>query len=810
MNTQLPRRQDIIIVGLGPSAVGLLYGLLSPYLLHDADATKQRKPNLSITVIERGHGHGHNNNYGHDHEQDHDHEHHEQQHAVNHQRINDPNQWFLASHSKNQNSAPLHSIPQRGLGGRIICLPTGKGFGGGTNINACLAVRPSCDDFECWPLQWREIIGGGNKSSSDDDSDDVVVSSLKKRARGRMRIMDSVLIIESVLRSNHALVEQPNLQIIQGVVQQKKNKINEDDDGKDEDEKERNDEGTTFHRVTVEQCFEHSDPIINQHLQPLPLRFVAKRNQNHSHNQDRYKPWKWKRRTDDEKQSQKKKDAGADDDANRNSNNDGDYSRVNYYEGILEPFLRRHPHLRDMITIYSDSQVERLITKKNAAMHDDDSHGNKNNKDTDDWIVEGVEILHKGQTRTTLMANNVVLCSGAFYSPALLMVSGIGDPVQLRQAGIAPLGSVSGDDGDDTDGGRNEWCGVGRNLRDHLVMTRLFFTWPLAKVFQGRSVNAVRGWIPLDVIIPSKRKGTDAGNEVIAIEKEVTTARVGFKIFDGNGFHQMIPYAGSCTFYRDVDLDRFGIPGLSTMMTMLVKCLSYVVYVILTVMMWIYPLAWMLNRCSAIVLFGLLDPQSRGRVWVERKRSCKEGWEASRMSEVDIRIDPAYLVDVRDLDQVEYGWRALDGIVPRLFPRSLEVLPGALFRDRKKYAADFSMPYFHWMGSCSMETTSIMGSPGQEEASRSEYVVDKDLKVRNVKGLYICDASILPANVSLFPALLLAAVGLTAAAFMKLDDSDTELITSKVEYGINSGTDEITTSTDIANDVQEGQKVKVQ
>mmetsp|Transcript_34121 Transcript_34121/g.62827 ORF Transcript_34121/g.62827 Transcript_34121/m.62827 type:complete len:211 (+) Transcript_34121:418-1050(+) len=152
---------------------------------------------------------------------------------------------------------------------------------------------------------------------------------------------------------------------------------------------------------------------------------------------------------------------------------------------------------------------------------------------------------------------------------------------------------------------------------------------------------------------------------------------VRMKLFDGSGFHQTFPYAGSCTFYRDVDLDRFGIPGLSTMMTMLVKCLSYVVYVILTVMMWIYPLAWMLNRCSAIVLFGLLDPQSRGRVWVERKRSCKEGWEASRMSEVDIRIDPAYLVDVRDLDQVEYGWRALDGIAPRLFPRALEVLPGA-------------------------------------------------------------------------------------------------------------------------------------
>ena len=232
----------------------------------------------------------------------------------------------------------------------------------------------------------------------------------------------------------------------------------------------------------------------------------------------------------------------------------------------------------------------------------------------------------------------------------------------------------------------------------------------------------------------------------------------------------MLTYAGSVTFYRDLDLDEYAIPGLSKLATLFIKCLSHTIFIVLTVMVWIRPLAWMIDRCSAMILVGLLDPQSRGRVWVERKKTCK-GREAScRMSEANVLIDPAYLDDDRDLEQVEYGWRALDGIAPRLFPGALEILPGVLFPDRNKYAADFSLPYYHWSGSCSMEA--VNGSSDQAE-SRYEYVVDKNLQVCNIKGLHVCDASVLPMNVSCNPSLLLAAVGFTAASSIKLDVSDT-------------------------------------
>ncbi|MCP6769615.1 GMC family oxidoreductase N-terminal domain-containing protein, partial [Klebsiella pneumoniae] len=49
----------------------------------------------------------------------------------------------------------------------------------------------------------------------------------------------------------------------------------------------------------------------------------------------------------------------------------------------------------------------------------------------------------------------VLLCGGAYNSPQLLMLSGIGDPVTLRNVGIQPL---------------HELPGVGCNMRDHLQL----------------------------------------------------------------------------------------------------------------------------------------------------------------------------------------------------------------------------------------------------------------------------------------------------------------------------------------------------
>jgi choline dehydrogenase-like flavoprotein len=64
----------------------------------------------------------------------------------------------------------------------------------------------------------------------------------------------------------------------------------------------------------------------------------------------------------------------------------------------------------------------------------------------------GVEYLQGGELRTLRARREVVLCAGAFQTPQLLMLSGIGPAEQLSRVGVRPLVHLPG---------------VGRNLHDH-------------------------------------------------------------------------------------------------------------------------------------------------------------------------------------------------------------------------------------------------------------------------------------------------------------------------------------------------------
>ncbi|NLT06813.1 MAG: choline dehydrogenase, partial [Solirubrobacterales bacterium] len=64
----------------------------------------------------------------------------------------------------------------------------------------------------------------------------------------------------------------------------------------------------------------------------------------------------------------------------------------------------------------------------------------------------GVELTHRGSKRR-VHAGEVILCGGAINSPQLLQLSGIGNPTDLRRAGVATTHALPG---------------VGENLQDHL------------------------------------------------------------------------------------------------------------------------------------------------------------------------------------------------------------------------------------------------------------------------------------------------------------------------------------------------------
>jgi len=96
--------------------------------------------------------------------------------------------------------------------------------------------------------------------------------------------------------------------------------------------------------------------------------------------------------------------------------------------------------------------------------------------------ADGVEYRRGGGSHVVRARREVILCAGAFQSPQLLLLSGIGDAKTLRGMGIAPVLHVPG---------------VGRNLRDHIdfVIAYRSRRKDLVGFMPGDLVNALRSAI---------------------------------------------------------------------------------------------------------------------------------------------------------------------------------------------------------------------------------------------------------------------------------------------------------------------------
>ncbi|CDR13960.1 GMC family oxidoreductase [Streptomyces iranensis] len=71
---------------------------------------------------------------------------------------------------------------------------------------------------------------------------------------------------------------------------------------------------------------------------------------------------------------------------------------------------------------------------------------------TDHGRATGIETVEGGTTRRYTARREVIVAAGAFGSPKILQLSGIGDPADLKQAGIEVVHALPG---------------VGKNLQDH-------------------------------------------------------------------------------------------------------------------------------------------------------------------------------------------------------------------------------------------------------------------------------------------------------------------------------------------------------
>jgi choline dehydrogenase len=106
-----------------------------------------------------------------------------------------------------------------------------------------------------------------------------------------------------------------------------------------------------------------------------------------------------------------------------------DGKRFAAFRGYLEPALQRKN-----LTFRTNALASRLVIE--------------------DGRCVGVEYLTEGRTETARASGEVIVCGGAIESPKLLMLSGIGDPEELRSIGIEVTVPLPG---------------VGKNFHNHVL-----------------------------------------------------------------------------------------------------------------------------------------------------------------------------------------------------------------------------------------------------------------------------------------------------------------------------------------------------
>ncbi|KAL9186799.1 hypothetical protein ACHAXT_010519 [Thalassiosira profunda] len=369
---------DVIVVGAGPSAAGLLRGLLLQ-ILEGRD--------VRIAVLERGGAS----------ETSHD-------VSVAHQpaasgkdapneeprRFRHPHpsthslrEWFTAAHytsraSNHMNTsdadashalqtddatAPptvLHTTtPQPHLHQRILDVPTGSGWGGTTNIHAGLVMEPNYErDFDAWPGRWR---GGA------------VMKDAVKEVMGALK-EEGALSVGSLTGTDGKL-----------------------DCGNDAEK------CRSFVEVFSEgnACSAEALDLCGKFHKAATASTTAA--------------------------------ASSHDDAATPA------TRVNYFTALVGPLLQKHPELESNVTFLSGMQAERVLV---GAEGDQPESGDAS---VEEYRAYAVECLvsngaaSSGRRRVLIHSTReIVLCTGAIGSPALLLASGIGHEDDLKKAGIAP------------------------------------------------------------------------------------------------------------------------------------------------------------------------------------------------------------------------------------------------------------------------------------------------------------------------------------------------------------------------------------
>ena len=497
---------DYIVVGAGPSSAGLLYGILEKY-----SSTRSTDLPFSVAVLERGGGR------------------HDKKTLV-------PNRWHEASHTPSSSV----SLLQTSIGNRVIDVPTGRGLGGSTNVNACIVAPPSADDFQAWPAPWNE------------------------------NMMPSIHKIQDAL-VHHGAVYQFNTSV--------KSMLSIDTANRSEG----------FWRESIFPSFVTSIPLAVER------------------------------------------------------NDKGEYKRINYHDGLVEPILRENPQLARKITWLRGTEAQQLLF---------DGHR-----------VAGVECESaSGDVYQIKARMEVILAAGAIETPALLIASGVGPEDDLKKARIPSRGYN---------------LPVGYNLRDHVLLPRICFHSFTSYDLSPTTVQALYN-------------AQDGEN------------RFQMMLFGSASYPGLISHIMASIFRRRVD---FSPRWLSDIINYVLYVVFRLTRFGCRVAVHYTPIFFLLRHFCFGINIALLNPKSTGRIRVARRSRASKG--ECRRKDLSIGVDCPYLTDTRDIDAFVTAWAQSRQLCSSWLDQGVEVFPGPLFPINQrdlfgKFIHEACQPYFHFCGTCAI------------------------------------------------------------------------------------------------------------
>lgn len=326
--------------------------------------------------------------------------------------------------------------------------------------------------------------------------------------------------------------------------------------------------------------------------------------------------------------------------------------------------------------------------------------------------ITGVEITMKSDNplQSIIRARKeVLLCAGVMETPVLLLASGIGPKHSSSLAGIAVPTTI-------------EIEAIGKGLQDHVILPRVLLGLPPNLATTRNGIHAMKFF--------------QVEGHNFLLMTSTTTPEAALHFFS----RILYQYWGSV------------FPNLSL--------LWYILQGLLQVLVLYTPLYYFIKYGLTTMNLALVNPQSTGSIRLQPKPQRNDHFE--------IQLDLGYLQHHGDIDALWRGWVASPLLLGsreswwelypgKLFPTLYGlIIPSSTTSKQSTavpnwftaFAQDTSLPFFHWCGTCAMKMEGMQ-----------DWVVDSSCRVRSIQALRICDASVLPHNLSVPPALTCAAMG---------------------------------------------------